>query len=519
MLNQKSLFSSEINRLKDEVQSWKLRFEKTDEKIKHYESENNRLREMLLELKRSKFGKKSERWESHEQLVFNEAEAEVKKPDLSNEEENLTNIEVSAHTKKRGHRKPLAEGLEREEIIIDLPESERYSDDGTPLKIIGYETSEKLSYEPSKTKVIVYKRAKYGVDTGDYIKTAPPVASIIPKGIATPELIASIVVQKYGYGMPLYRQEYKFDQMGVELTRQTMARWIIQSAEACMPVWNILNDRFFESSYASCDETHTQVLKEKGRSAESKSWMWVRCTPNNTNKIVLFDYDPHRSGEVAKKLLSEFRGYLQVDGLASYNALEKVPGITRIGCNMHGRRYFEKALTVGAKSGKTLAEVGMKFYKKLYAHEEEIRALPREDRYHKREEVQKPIWDEFKSWAVVNHNKVPPQSKIGEAFQYFISEYEYLTGYMKDGQLEMDNGFAERVIRKFAIGRNNWMFADTSSGAEASAMFYSLLLTAKVNNVNIFKSMKYLFEKIPKAKSLEDYERLADIIMGIKPIA
>ena len=186
---------------------------------------------------------------------------------------------------------------------------------------------------------------------------------------------------------------------------------------------------------------------------------------------------------------------------------------------MHGRRYFEKALTVGAKSGKTLAEEGMKFYKKLYAHEEAIRSLSQEDRHQKREEVQKPLWEEFRSWAVVNHNKVPPQSKIGEAFQYFISEYEYLTGYLKDGQLEMDNGFAERVIRKFAIGRNNWMFADTESGAEASAMFYSLLLTAKVNDVNIFESMKYLFKEIPKAKSIEDYERLADIITGIKPLA
>ena len=334
MLNQESLFSSN-NLLSEQLRGALLQIENYQEKIKHYESENNRLREMLLELKRSKFGKKSERWESHEQMVFNEAEAEAKKPDLSNEEDDSSQeIEVSAHTKNRGHRKSLSESLEREEIIIELPESERFSDDGTPLKIIGYETSEKLSYEPSKTKVIVYKRAKYGVDSGDYTKTAPPVPSIIPKGIATPELIASIVVQKYGYGMPLYRQEYKFDQMGVELTRQTMARWIIKSAEACMPVWNILNDRFFESFYVSCDETHTQVLKEKGRSAESKSWMWVRCTPNSINKIVLFDYDPHRSGEVAKKLLSDFRGFLQVDGLASYNALEKVSGITRIGCRV-----------------------------------------------------------------------------------------------------------------------------------------------------------------------------------------
>jgi transposase len=464
-----------------------------------------------------KFGKKSERWESAEQLVFNEAEVESRKPDPLGDDE--VEIKVSAHTKKvRGHGRALPENLEREEILIELPESERFSQDGTPLKVIGYETSEKFSYEPSKTKVIVYRRAKYGVDSGDYVKTAPPVPSIIPKGIATAELLASVVVEKYGYGMPLYRQEYKFDQMGVDLTRQTMARWVVKSAEACMPVWNILCDRLLASFYVSCDETHTQVLKENGRTAESQSWMWVRCVPTGKNKIVLFDYDPHRSAEVAKRLLEEFKGYLQVDGFASYNILEKTLELIRLGCNMHGRRYFEKAKTIGAEAGKTLAEVGLKFYKRLYDHEEEIRNLSPEERHRQRLEIQVPIWNEFKAWADHNQPKVPPKSKIGGAFKYFLSEYEYLIGYLKDGRLEMDNGFAERAIRKFAIGRNNWLFADTEAGGHASAMFYSLLCTAKVNDVNIYEAMKYLFTEIPKAQTIEDYERLADVIMGITPL-
>ena len=363
--------------------------------------------------------------------------------------------------------------------------------------------------------MIVYRRAKYGVDSGDYVKTAPPVPMIIPKGIATAELLASVVVEKYGYGMPLYRQEYKFDQMGVDITRQTMARWVVKSAEACMPVWNILCDRLLASFYVSCDETHTQVLKEKGRKPESKSWMWVRCTPTGKNKIILFDYDPHRSADVAKKLLEEFKGYLQVDGYASYNILEKNIELIRIGCNMHGRRYFEKAFQTGAKNGTSLAEIALKFYKQLYDNEEIIRELPSAERHRLREEIQVPIWNEFKDWADANQSKVPPKSKIGEAFKYFRSEYEYLIGYLKDGHLEMDNGFAERAIRKFAIGRNNWMFADSEAGAHASAMFYSLLCTAKVNDVNIYDAMKYLFTEIPKATSSEDFEYLADVIMGI----
>ena len=515
MLNQESLFNPNMS-LAEKLQGALLQIEVKDEKIKHYESEVSRLHEMLRELKRSKFGKKSERWQSSEQLIFNEAEVESRKPDPTGEEED-DEIKVKAHTKKkRGHRRALPDNLEREEILVELPEVERFAEDGTPLKIIGYEISEKLSYEPSKTKVIVCRRAKYGVDSGDYVKTAPPIPSIIPKGIATAELLASVVVEKYGFGMPLYRQEYKFDQMGVDLTRQTMARWVVRSAEACMPIWNMLSERLLDSFYVSCDETHTQVLKEKGRTAESKSWMWVRCTPYGKNKIVLFDYDPHRSADVAKKLLEEFDGYLQVDGFASYNILEKKVELVRIGCNMHGRRYFEQALTIGAKQGTSLADVAMKFYKKLYDHEETIRSLPPDERHRLRQEIQVPIWSEFKIWADSNHHKVPPKSKIGEAFKYFRSEYEYLIGYLKDGRLEMDNGFAERAIRKFAIGRNNWLFADTEAGAHASAMFYSLLCTAKVNDVNIYDAMKYLFKEIPKATSIEDFERLADVIMGLR---
>jgi len=510
-----SIFSENEN-LKIENHGLRSQLEKDREKLKIYEEEVSRLHEMLRDLKRGNFGKKSERWESSEQLVFNEAEVESRKPDPLGEDE--SEIKVGAHTKKRGHRRALPSDLEREEVVLELPASERFAKDGTPLKIIGYEVSEKLSYEPSKTKVIVYRRAKYGVDSGDYEKTAPPVPSIIPKGIATPELLASVVVEKYGYGMPLYRQEYKFDQMGVDLTRQTMARWVVNCAEACMPVWNILCDRLLNSFYVSCDETHTQVLKEPGRKPELKSWMWVRCVPMGKNKIVLFDYDRHRSAEVAKKLLAEFRGYLQVDGYASYNELEKNKDLIRIGCNMHGRRYFEKALTVGAAAGTSIAEVAMKFYKDLYDHEDILRSLDPEERHRQRQEVQVPIWEKFKAWADSTQSKVPPKSKIGKAFAYFKSEYKYLIGYLQDGHLDMDNGFAERSIRKFAIGRNNWMFADTEAGAHASAMFYSLLVTAKVNDVNIYDAMRYLFTEIPKVTTLEEFESLADIIMGIKPI-
>ena len=514
------------NDLAIQLESALLQIKYKDEKLKLYEEELEHMREMLNELKRSKYGKKSERYESQEQMVFNEAEVLAKsaKPEFSDEiiveADTEKEITVKEHTKKiRGHRNPLPKDLVREVTTILLPEAECISSDGvTPLKIIGYEISEKLVYEPAIVKVLEIHRAKYGVDIGDYEKTAPHSPAIIPRSFVTPELAASIVTQKYAYGLPLYRQEAMFLELGIDLPRQTQARWVIAHAEALMPVYNILNDRLMSDFYVSCDETYTQVLKENGKTAESTSYMWVRSTPHAKNKIVLFKYDSSRSADVAKKLFEDFSGYVQVDGYAGYNFLEDKKDTFRIGCNMHGRRYFEQAKVDGAKSGKTLAEVGLKYYQKLYDLDDESKKLDLAEKQKHRIENHKPAWDEFKAWVDINIKKVPPKSKLGKALNYFTNEYEYLIGYLKDPRLEMDNGFVERIIRKFAIGRNNWMFSDTEAGADASAMFYSVLCTANINGVKPFNLMKYLFHEIPKAKTLEDIENLADIIMGIKSL-
>lgn len=529
-MSQAEIFFNTNENLKNIIDDLNIKIKNKDEKLKLYEEELEHMREMLAELKRSKYGKKSERYESQEQLVFNEAEVLAKnlKSELSDEiiiaaetdNGNEKEITVKEHTKKvRGHRKPLPKDLVREVTTILLPEAECISSDGvTPLKIIGYEISEKLIYEPAILKVLEIHRAKYGVAVGDYEKTAPHSPAIIPRSFVTPELAASIITQKFAYGLPFYRQEAMFLELGLDIPRQTQARWVIAHAEALMPVYNILNDRLVSNFYVSCDETYTQVLKENGKKAESTSYMWVRSTPHAKNKIVLFEYAPSRSADVAKKLFEDFSGYVQVDGYAGYNFLEDKKDTFRIGCNMHGRRYFEQAKVDGAKSGKTLAEIGLKYYQKLYDLDDESKKLDLSEKQKHRIENHKLIWDEFKAWVDINIKKVPPKSKLGKALSYFTNEYEYLIGYLKDPRLEMDNGFVERIIRKFAIGRNNWMFSDTEAGADASSMFYSILCTANINGVKPFNLMKYLFHEIPKAKTLEDIENLADVIMGIKPL-
>ncbi len=511
MTTTESFFSNSDN-LIIEIENLRRELALERESKKMYVEEVAWLAEQLRELKRHRFGSKSERWVVEEQLVFNEAEVLAKSSKADEHEEQVeTSTEVKAH--RRGKRKPLPKELPREIIKIELPESDRMGVDGKPLKPIGFEVSERLHFEPAVLKVFEYHRIRYGADSGDTGVVAPPEPSIIPKGYVTSGLLAHIVMQKYGYGMPLYRQEDAFMRMGFKIPRCTMARWIVESAQKCQAIWNILEERLMASPYVSCDETHTQVLKEKGRKAESKSWMWVRATPSDEKKIVLFVYDPHRSGEVAKKLFTEYCGTLQVDGYGAYDVLEKQDGIDRIGCNMHGRRKFESAFKIGSKGGHDLSEQGMKFYGLLYDIERGAREMSWADRHKLRQEKSVSIWQDFKIWADQNQGKVPPKSKIGEAFRYFINEHKYLTGYLKDGRFEMDNGFIERQVASFAVGRKNWLFSITECGADASAFFYSIVVTAKINGNDPQKVLKMIFDQVPRAKTIDDFERIVDLIL------
>ncbi len=360
--------------------------------------------------------------------------------------------------------------------------------------------------------VFYYHRVKYGVECGDFEKTAPAVPSVIPKGIGTPSLFSGVITNKFVDGLPFYRQEEKFKRVGVDLPRSTQARWVVKCAEALMPIRNCLEERLLNEPYVQCDETTTQVLKEKGRTAETQSYMWVRSTPAADKKVVLFDYDPSRAGAVALRLFEDYQGTVQSDGYPGYGSLNKMPGITRLGCNMHGRRYFFDA-SEGAKEGQALATAALLFYQKLYQVEEDARETTPDERHKMRLERSVPLWTEFKAWSTANERKVPPKSKIGKAFHYFREQHQYLIGYLQSGVFEMDSGFVERMIRKFAIGRNNWLFSDTEAGAEASSLFYRLVITAKINGVNPYAALKTIFEQIPSAKSIEDYERLADLLL------
>jgi hypothetical protein len=268
----------------------------------------------------------------------------------------------------------------------------------------------------------------------------------------------------------------------------------------------------FESGYMSIDATYVQVLKEAGRKAQEKSFMWARGSPERG--IVLFDYDVSGGGKVAKALMTGFKGALQADAHKGYEALDQKE-ILKLGCLMHSRRRFEKAWVIGGKKP-GLAADALAMFRFLYEKEESYKKqnLTPERRKYFRDLELAPSMKAIKDWAEINILKVPKSSELGNALHYFINEYEELTAFLADGRYELDNGWLERTIRKFAIGRNNWLFCDTVDGAHASSMLYGLTITAKLNGKDPFKALTEIFTQLPHAKTAEDYEKLTELLLS-----
>lgn len=485
--------------------------EELQKKNEHLETEVERLKGIILLLKRGKFGSTSERVTDlpAEQLVFNEIEKEAGELAAPGEMETIT----YERKKGRGQKKPWPSHLPREERIIDLPENEKTCPhDGTPLHEVGQEVSEKLRAVPAQFSVLVLVKKKYACATCESHVAQAKTEMILPGTTATPELLSYIIFSKFFQALPLYRIEELFKMNGIGITRGTMARWLIQIKDELQPIYNLLQDKAFESGYLAIDATGVQVLKEPGRKAQDKSFMWARGSPELG--IVLFDYDPSGGGRVAKQLVAGFKGALQADAHRGYGSLPTLD-LLLLGCMMHSRRRFEEAYVVGKKVP-GLAADALAMFKWLYDREESYKAkgMTPAERKEIREREIRPSLEAIKQWAEGNLPKVPKASLIGNALHYFVNEYAELTAFLADGRYEMDNGWIERTIRKFAIGRNNWMFCDSVPGAQASSVLYSLAITAKLNGKDPYKVMVEILTALPRAKTAEDYERLTALLLS-----
>ena len=507
--------------------------------------EIERLKEELRLATHKRFGASSEKADPDQGQLFNEAEVLGSMPPAPEADE----ITVPAHTRAKGGRKPIDDRLPRERIEHDIPEAEKLCPCGSghARPRIGEVVTEQADIEPAKVKVVQHVRFKYGpccqcdgvfppvaderekadATSGDAsaagepravvvpearaIIVAPLPAQPIPKSMAAPGLCAFIATAKYQDGLPLYRQETILARHGLTVSRATLASWMIRLGELIVPLINLAEEVQLAYDVLQMDETTVQVLKEEGRAAQSQSRMWVRRGGPPDKPVILFNYEPTRSGKVAWRLTEDFKGYLQSDGFSGYDAVGKREGVVHIGCLAHARRKFDEALKAqraGDRGG--LAAEGLALIQRIYRIEKAAReaGLTPEQRKQLRHERARPVWDELRRWLDAKRGHAPPQMLIGKAMTYLDNQWPQLIRVLSDGRLEVDNNRCENALRPFVLGRKAWLFSDTPAGAEASARLYGLIETAKANGCEPYAYLRRVFTDLPKATTLAQVDAL-----------
>ncbi len=486
--------------------------------IKDLQNQVNSLTEMVLLLRKEKFGSSSEKTKEQIQgqlSLFNEAEVEA----TSDADEPLIIRKGSVfHHNKKTNREELLKDLPVIEIPCILSGDELFCGQcGGEMKQITFnKVRDELEYVPAKVRIVRYMQQVCECPAckhknRPFIRKAETPTSVLNHSFASPSSIARVMYQKYVNSIPLYRQEKDWEQAGIGLSRSTMANWIIRSTQDhLMPVVEHLRGELLKRDIIHCDETPVQVLKEEGKKPQTKSYMWLYRSGNDgKHPIVLYDYQPSRNGDNAVRFLQDFHGYVHSDGYAGYNKLQ---GITRVGCWAHLRRKFVEAIPPrkDPSSPPTSAEIGRQYCDKLFSIEDGLKDLAPEERFCKRLELEKPVLEAF--WCWLDSLNTLPKSALGKAVTYAQNQRPYMENYLLDGRCSISNNAAENAIRPFTVGRKNWLFADTPKGAAASAAVYSLVETAKANGLNVYQYLQYLLMYMPETLWQQYPEDLDDLM-------
>jgi transposase len=480
-------------------------------KLKWYE-------EQFRLAQQKRFGASSEKThpDQMDMDLFNEAEV------LAASTPQEPDVETVTYSRKKtiGNREAKLDSFPIEIIHYELPESEQVcSCCGGSLHEMSTETRHEIAVIPAEVKVVRHVRQVYACrhcereEIRTPIVTAPMPKPIQPGSLASPSIVAHVMSQKYVDSQPLYRQEQQFARLGLTLSRQTLANWMIYGSEQWL---SLLTERMrthlLVKDILHADETTLQVLREPGKAASSNSYLWLYRTGRTDAPIVLYDYRSTRGGEHPRNFLQGFKGFLHVDGYPGYH---KVENVTLVGCWAHARRKFDealKALPPTQDKTATATQQGLVFCNQLFAIERSLTEETAERRHTLRQERSLPVLEAYLAWLKQQRSRTLPKSKLGEAITYSLNQWEKLTAFLQDGRLEIDNNRSERAIKPFVIGRKNWLFANTPRGAKASATIYSVIETAKENGLNPFKYLQYLFEQLPQLADPKDTDELDKLL-------
>jgi transposase/IS1 family transposase len=508
---------AENNKLKEENTKLKI-------KVENQQLHINTLNRYIFGSKRETTPKEENIVEGTQCSIFGVPEDEEVKKQVENKTE-----EITVYRKKKN--KKTQAGIKKSELknIETITEEYSLNDEeahcpvcSSNIKPIGKEfVRQEIEYVPAKLILKnyvrnIYKCEKCGTnesekETPTIIKTKTPRA-LLSHSFASPSLATEVIYQKYYMGVPLYRQEKVWDDRGLVLPRNMMANWCIKLSEYYFePIYEMMLKQMKEQSEVlHCDETTMQCNKEQGKKATSNSYMWVIASGElEKKKGVIFYYSKSRSSEIAQNLMKGYKNILITDGYSGYNVLDKQ--LTHAECWAHTRRYFLESVPLDNNKKPIISSdgyTGVEYINELFKIEREIEKLNTDEKLKMRKEKSEPVLKKFYEWVYSMSEKYITNQKLKKAIIYAINQKENLSKFLNDGRIALTNSKAERAIRPFAVHRKNWLFADTVDGAKANAIYYSLIESAKANQLNINKYIRYLLNTLPQIEGEQTEEEI-----------
>ena len=481
------------------------------------------LMEQVILGKQNRFGRSSEKMEDTSQICFcevdgtivffNEAEAVC---DLNAAEPDDLERKSPKQPKRKGKKEADLSGLSVRRIDHYLSEMELEAEFGVNgWKQLPDAISKKYHFVPAKVEVEEHHIGVYASKTDEHMVKAEHPKALLHGSLVSPSLAAAIINGKYVNAVPLYRLEQEFQRYSLQITRQNMANWCIRLAEEYLSVlYDHLHKELYSYHVIQADETPV-LVNHDGRKAGSKSWMWVYRSGHlyQDRQIVLYEYQQTRNASRPREFLKGYDGICVTDGYQVYHTLEKeMEELTIAGCWVHCRRRFDEALKLIPKSyqKESNAFLLMKQIQAIYREEGKLNDLSSAERLKQRQAVIKPLVDAF--FAYLKTINVSKKDKFGDAVSYALNQEKYLRVFLTDGDVPIDNNASERAIRGFCIGKKNWQMIDTIHGAKSSAIIYSIVETAKANNLKPFDYVQYLLEEIPQHMDERDRAFLKDLL-------
>ena len=475
-------------------------------KVEYQEQYIDQLQHMLLEARRNRFGVKSERYDNpfQESLNFGQNHSGL--------HENLNQLpQTLVPTHKRKKKSKSNKVLPRRIMIIPVAEKERQCACGKQKQFIRYAITEKLDYKPAPFEIVEEQREVLACpqECKKSMVTANVPKRILPKVPVTENLLAHVIISKFDDRQTLYHLEKQFaSRYGINISRQNLSRWVVDTAKPLMPLLNGLKDTIIDHDIASMDATTLQVLNEPGRNLATKSYAYCFRGGGDKKAAIVYEYNEKNHKQFVKDWFEGFSGAVHSDADSFFGDMYAQEHVASLLCNAHARRKFEAITKITRKTG--LAHHAMSVYAKIYQIERKMKVEKRSFDQIKaiRQEKTLPILNKFKQWLEEKQPLVPQKSPIAKAINYTLRHWDGLTRFCEDGRYLIDNNHTEREIKPFVIARKNFLFAGSQEGARALCLHFSLILSAKLHNLDPYQYYVEIMKAIPHCEKVEDYEAL-----------